>query len=385
MEGGVLMALKADTLTCQVFDANLRRRGVLPVLGGTAILRNNDVSTFTLDLNGDAALINRLSKDSHLALYDGTQQMCAGTLSKTSRTRSAGATTITVDGSSHMRYLSETITLPDPSKAPDKQDVDAAWKKSGTREGLIIDMVRLNVGQGALTALRRPLQVAASQGRGGNSTLETRFKTPLEEAQTLAKGKLGFRTRLDTTVTPAQPRFEVFTGRDLSRAIRLSEINGALGDFTLEQEAPTVTGALVGGQGEGAARFIRYRTGNKNAWGAYGLAFIDGGQTSDPTELEKSGDDALTDGQEKAAITVDVNDTPVRRFGTHYGLGDTITVELADGIKITDVVQSAEISWDEHGRTVKLTVGPTGDELDAPGGVKKARSLEKQLRTLQTR
>jgi hypothetical protein len=215
--------------------------------------------------------------------------------------------------------------------------------------------------------------------------LETRFKTPLEEAQTLAKGKLGFRTRLDTTVTPAQPRFEVFTGRDLSRAIRLSEINGALGDFTLEQEAPTVTGALVGGQGEGAARFIRYRTGNKNAWGAYGLAFIDGGQTSDPTELEKSGDDALTDGQEKAAITVDVNDTPVRRFGTHYGLGDTITVELADGIKITDVVQSAEISWDEHGRTVKLTVGPTGDELDAPGWVKKARSLEKQLRTLQTR
>jgi hypothetical protein len=60
-------------------------------------------------------------------------------------------------------------------------------------------------------------------------------------------------------------------------------------------------------------------------------------------------------------------------------------VELADGIKITDVVQSAEISWDEHGRTVKLTVGPTGDELDAPGWVKKARSLEKQLRTLQTR
>lgn len=376
----------ADALTVQVFDENLRRRGVLPVTAASAVLRHNDVSTFDITVNGDSPLAARLTRGSHVALYDGGQQVTAGQIHARTTDMASGVTDVTINGQSYDRYLSDTISMPTPSREPDKQNIDGWWKLKASSEQIICDLVRLNVGQGALASRRRPLQVAASQGRGKTRSIETRFKVILEEIQKYAKlDGLSFRTWLDTSVTPAQPRFEVHKGRDLSRAVRLSQINGALTAYTLSETAPTVTSVLIAGQGEGAERYLVVKSGNENDWGVKCLQFGDRRDTNEPDELDQAALEKLDDGQEQASISLTATDLPTKRFGTHYGLGDTITVELADGARITDVVQSADITWGESGREVKLQVGPVADEKDAPAWIKQVRALKSRITNLETR
>ncbi|MGO2634739.1 MAG: siphovirus ReqiPepy6 Gp37-like family protein, partial [Galactobacter sp.] len=337
-----------------------------------------------VDVDGDNPRSGRIEHASHLALYDGGTQLVAGKLTKTTESMRGGITDVTLNGQSHMHYLADRLTAPTPSKRLDQQNVDGWWKLKGPAEKIICDLVRLNVGQDAISGRQRDgFQVAASQGRGKQSSIETRFKPLLEEAQTLAKGAgLGFRTRMEPSGTIV---FEVFQGRDLSRAVRLSQTNGALNEYTLEQAAPTVTSVLVAGQGEGSARTLRLLSGNTNDWSVGVEQFQDRRDTDDADELAKAGTETLEDGQETASITCTVTDLPILRFGRDYTLGDTITIQLANGVTITDTLQTAEIDWGPEGRTVTLQVGPVADEKEQPAWVKQVRSLRTKLRNLETR
>jgi hypothetical protein len=375
-----------DSLTVRLFDGDRRMRGVLPVLGGTAVLRHNDVSTFQIDVDGDNPLANRLQKNSHVAVFDGDVQVIAGVIDERVTSMTDGVTDVTVSGKSHMRYLADTISMPTPSQPVDQQNIDGWWNRKAASENLIVELVRVNVAQGARADRRRPLVSPTSQGRGKTRTIETRFKVILEEVQKYAKlDGLSFRTYMDTTVSPAQPRFEVYKGRDLSRAVRLTQSNGALSAYTLTETAPSVTSVLIAGQGEGAARYLKVATGNANDWGVNVLEFGDRRDTDDPDEIAQDAEEKVLDGQETASVELTLNELPNLRFGRDYTLGDTITVQLGGTATITDVVQSADITWSETGREVKLQVGPVPDDKDAPAWVKQVRTLRKRLANLETR
>ena len=368
-----------------MYTPNYERRGILPILGGTAVLRNNDISTFSLEVNGGDLLSSRFEKGWRIVIEDEGQQLCAGTPSTLGRSSSDGAQTLDLSGSDDMVWLRDMITLPNPSAAADRQDQDAYYKASGGGAPLIYDLVRRLVGQNARAEFKRPLIVENPAVLSGKTlSLNTRFKTVLEEVQSLAQQSSSVVSLRQDDVAKSTV-MSIGKGRDLSRVIRMTEINGGIGGWDLSEEAPTVTSVLVAGQGEGTARTLKLVDGNSNEWGFRGLQFQDRRDTDAADELILAGEETLDEGRAKASISVEINETPNKRFGRDFGLGDTITVQLASGVLVTDVVQTAEISWGSTGREVKLTIGPVAEEQDAPRWVPLVKSLQAQIRALQAR
>ena len=368
-----------------MYTPNYERRGILPILGGTAVLRNNDISTFSLEVNGGDLLSSRFEKGWRIVIEDEGQQLCAGTPSTLGRSSNDGAQTLDLSGSDDMVWLRDMITLPNPSAAADQQDQDAYYKASGGGAPLVYDLVRRLVGQDARAEFKRPLIVENPAVSAGKTlSLNTRFKTVLEEVQSLAQQSSSVVSLRQDDVAKSTV-MSIGKGRDLSRVIRMTEINGGIGGWDLSEEAPTVTSVLVAGQGEGTARTLKLVNGNSNEWGFRGLQFQDRRDTDAADELILAGEETLDEGRAKASISVEINETPAKRFGRDFGLGDTITVQLASGVLVTDVVQTAEISWGSTGREVKLTIGPVAEEQDAPRWVPLVKSLQAQIRALQAR
>lgn len=364
----------------RIYSPDFRPRGVLPVLGGTVVLRHNNVSTFSIDVNGNSPLADRMDTGWHIALYEDGVQHLTGTPDAITRRSQRGVTDITLSGRSHMRWLADMITIPTPAAGITAQGATSHYKASGPSETVIRNLVRTHVGQSARSEHRRPIIVDARGDRGKRVSITSRFQPLLDEVRTLAKlGGTRFFTRMEGT----QVRFSQGVGMDLSRAVRLSEVNGAVESWEYAIKAPTVTDVLVAGQGEGTARTLRHATGNPNQWGVRALVFQDRRDTDEAAELDQAGRETLEDGQETASITLDLIDLPRLRFGKDFLLGDTITVQVGAGT-ITDVVQSAEITWGADGRSVKLQVGPTQDEMDAPGWVKAVHRLRTSQQILHT-
>ena len=337
--------------------------GILPVLSGTAVVRRNEVGDFVLEVNGNHQGWQRFRKGHRVVLLDDSQQIMAGAITEAHKSFTAGVRTITLKGKSDMVWLARRVTFPDPAVAADSQTASAYYKRSGNAETLIRDMVRLNVGPDARAERRETLTMDPNGNRGGQVALNSRFKNVLEEAHALGLvGDVTFETRQELGTSA----FGFRDQRDLTRHIRLSPANGGVTAYELGETAPEVTDVIVAGQGEGTARTIKVREGNANDWGVKAEEFRDRRDTDDENELDQAGDERLAEGAEAASVSLEIGDTDRYRFATNFHLGDRITVNLGDDGVIQDLVQSAEIDWSEDGRRVKLQVGPTLDEEDAP-------------------
>lgn len=365
-----------------MYTPNYERRGILPALSGEVVLRNNDVSTFSLDVDGGDLLASRFERGWRVVIEDEGEMLLCGEANKIGTEPKAGVRDLTVSGKDDMVWLQNMISLPEPDKLPDNQGVAAYYKAKANSGQLITDLVRTHIGQSAPTGYKRPLWVEPST-LGGVASINSRFKPLLDEVATLAQGVLNVRMTQDdeaqrTVMTVAE-------GRDKSRAIRLTEDNNGLDDWNMDQDAPDVTQVLVAGQGEGEARTLKLVKGNDNDWNFWALRFQDRRDTDELDQLIQAGEETLDEGREKSTISLGVQETDNKRFGRDFWLGDTITVQLADRAVVSDVVQSARIKWGPEGRTVELTVGPVLDEQDAPRWVPLVRKLMREVRALQTR
>ena len=367
-----------------MYTPDFHRRGILPTLSGKAMLRLNDVSTFSLDIDGDDYLSSRFEKGWRVVIQDEGMQLLAGQPNHMGRDSKSGAQDVVLSGTDDMLWIRNMITLPDPTSKADEQSQSAYYKASGAAGTLIYDLVRKHSGQNARAEYKRRLLVESPGAVGKSLQLNSRFKTVLEELQSLANPS-DLVVRMQQDDSQQLTVMSTTIGRDLSRAIRMTERNDGLGDWSLAEDAPQLTQVLVAGQGEGADRTLKLVPGNANEWDFWGLQFQDRRDTDDVADLIQAGEETLEEGRAKSTISVEVQETTTKRFGRDFWLGDTITVQLADKTRITDKVQVAEIDFGPEGRTVKLTLGPVLDEQDAPRWVPLVKKLQAQIRALQTR
>lgn len=367
-----------------MYTPDFHRRGILPTFGGSLVLRLNDVSTFSLNVNGDDYLSSRFEKGWRVVIQDEGVQLAAGQPNRLGRESKSGAQDLSLSGADDFVWLKNMITLPNPANRADNQSEDAYYKASGTAGTLLYDLVRRHSGQNARAEYKRPLVVTNPGAVGKQMKLNSRFKPVLEEAQTLANSS-DLVMRMQQDDAQQLTTLSTTVGRDLSRAVRMTEKNDGVADWSLAEEAPELTHVLVAGQGEGEARTLKLVEGNENEWGFWGLQFQDRRDTDEVDELIQAGEETLEEGRAKSTISVEVQETESKRFGLDFWLGDTITVQLADNTRITDKVQVAEIDFGAQGRTVKLTLGPVLDEQDAPRWVPLVSRLMKRLQALQTR
>lgn len=364
-----------------MYTPDFVRRGTLPTTGGSCLLRRNGVHTFTLNIDGGSALWQRFKRDWRVVIHDEGRRLLSGVPLKIEEESKDGVVTSTVTGESDMTWLKDMISLPTPSNAADNQGVDSYWTRKGPAGTLISDLVNANIGPDARTDYRRPL-VIGDVVAGADGSINTRFKPLLDEVGVLAE-TAGLTVDIVQDDTLKQSVFTVSAGRDLSRRVRLTHTNGGIESHKFTLEAPTVTSVLVAGQGEGSDRTLKLTNGNANDWGFRALQFQDRRDTDDQAELDKAGTDTLVEGQEKAAVSLSINDTPLLKFGRDFWLGDTVTVQLSTGATITDKVQTAEITWDSTGRSVTLQVGPVSDDDNQPRDIKEINKLWKAVRALQ--
>ena len=371
------MPATSGSLRAALYEPDLTLLGFLPALSGKVTLRRNQVSTFDLDVNADHQHWGRFRKGQRVVISDDTGQLIAGPITGTSKEYAGGSRTVIVTGVCDLDSVRGRVTYPNPAQTAQSQS-DGYYRRTGNAGRIITDLVRLNAGQGALAA-RRALHVEAGD-MGPQVTVNTRFKPVLDEALALAGQEVTFTTWQDDRV-----RFGLVEQRDRTLQVRLSTDNDTVTGYTLTDTAPEVTQVLVAGQGEGAARTILPVSGNASDWGTNLEEFRDRRDTDETSELQQAGQERLEEGAAKQSVTLTLADHPRRRFGQHFRLGDTITVSLGVDGTIQDIVQFAELNFSETGRTVKLQVGPTLDELDAPRWVQSHRDLRRDIRAMQTR
>lgn len=382
-----------SVLTAKLYDPDFVHRGPLPLEGGSVVLRNNDVSTFLIDIDTSteqwANIIAQYGdmKAWHVQLFDsldGDVPLMSGIITS-DRDEKSGYPVTQWTGRCHLDYLDGMITLPNPARAADDQKDGSHYTDKGPAAEVIFQLVRKHVAQGARDEFKTPLRVSSTWADkpGKQVSVKSRFKPLLEEVQAAAKtGGITFSTSMDRD---GIIRFYQSVPEDRSRYIRLSEDNDALGNWSMERERPEVTKVLVAGQGEGDARTLKLVEGNTNDWGTSRIVFQDRRDTDELDDLIEAGEETLADGAETASISVDLVDTPNMLFGVDFHIGDLVTVQLANGATIVDGVQEVELSYSSTGREGTLTVGPTGEDHEGDKLVKLVKDLRKRIMALETR
>jgi hypothetical protein len=353
---------------------DLKPRGPLLATSGSVVLRNTGVATWKLSAQWDERS-DRLQPGWGVQILDGNQPVLSGPATEFELAWQGQKRTLTASGISDMHLLQDMVVIPNPANPTDTKD---AWVGSGPAETVICQLIGQQIGPAAPAAYRHGnLVIPATQGRGGKVNVSSRFKNLLEEVQAQAQaGKVLVDIRQDGL----QLYVLVSVPRDLTRRVHLTRQSGAVGDYTLTQQAPTVNEVIVGGAGSGAARTLVRQASALDVWQRRIVKFEDKGSSGKSEEMQQAAKTALEEGVAKSSVTFDLNDTPARRFGRDFGIGDKVTIDL-DGAQVTDTIQTAEITWDAKGRKIKLQVGPVPDEskLNQATG-----ELVKTVQTLRT-
>jgi len=143
------------------------------------------------------------------------------------------------------------------------------------------------------------------------------------------------------------------TDRSATVFFSLGAGNMADPDYTIDRiDERTV--AIVGGQGEGAARTTAVRTGTDYSAGVVDYeVFVDGRDCTTTAGLNTRGDKALDGKRAREVFTFKVLQTPACFYGVHYFLGDKATARYAT---LTETVKV-------HGVTV-TSPEPGGENID---------------------
>ncbi|MBQ1047847.1 hypothetical protein KBX50_05160 [Micromonospora sp. C51] len=296
----------------------------------------------------------------------------------------SGIGKLTVEFADDLSLIVSRNAYPDPAATPEAQTVDH-WTYDANVEVVLQDLANLNAGPGALAARRVPKLVMAGPSGVGTTVSGKVGLEQLGDAMRsigFAGGGIGFRTRqVGTNI-----HFETYGPADLADTVRFGFNLGNLRYLAYEENAPSATTAIVGGQGEGADRYIIGRTDSalETVWGRRETYVARPG--NDPlAELQQAGDEVLAREAATARLQSSAWDTEDQRYGEHYGLGDRVAIEVGPGEQVSDMVRLVHLqAWASAGELVSAMVG--GQEaLTDPKWIYQLREMNRRLALLERR
>lgn len=373
-----------------VTDKNLAVVGD-PIACWTSIdvtLRFNEPSSGMFIAPGYSWIREQMAPGYRIVVIRDQKILIAGPIEKWLYERSddgenAGAGTLTVNFADDLALVVARLTYPDPTLAPSAQVTDN-WTFTGNAEVALRTLANLNAGPSALIDRRVPtLALGALANAGTTVTAKAERMERLGDVmRRIAKagGGLGFRTRQ----VGQQILFEVYEPLDRSYEVIFAFGAGSLKYVAYEVVAPTVTAAVIGGQGEGADRFLteRVNSGGQSAWGR--METLVNRPGNDPAdELNAAGDEALADGAETARLPTTTSDTAFQRYGIDYDLGTKVSVESWPGSMITDVVATVHLqAWATANEYVSATVGSQAENSN-PAWIQRMRAIDRRIQYLE--
>ncbi len=295
----------------------------------------------------------------------------------------AGAGQLTVNFADFLSLVVARLTYPDPALAPEAQTGDH-WTYNDLAEHALRTLAEWSAGPSALELRRVPrLQLGAFAGVGGSVTAVAERMEPVGDVMrrvAVDGGNLGFRCRqVDRDVL-----FEVYEPPDLSDSVVFAFGHGSLKYVGYEVNSPTATNVVVGGQGEGADRYVMGvdNLAAQYAWDRRETLVNRPG--NDPTaDLLAAAAEALRDGAETSRVASSTGDTPYLRFREHYDVGTKVSVETWPGSMISDLVVTVHIQvYPTSGEVVASTVGSQAAKSD-PIWVQRLRKMDRRLAYLE--
>lgn len=332
----------------------------------------NDVGTWSVTLSRKskqaAALTTPLA--GIIATRDDTT-VFSGIATERHHTWNGTTDQVTVSGCTDDIWLLSRLVSPSPGESAPPYTVQAVDVRTGIASTVIRQYVNVNLGPGAVPARRKSdLTIGADPLLGASVRGEARWDSNLLEfLKPLAvSGGVGFRiVQVGTGL-----EFQVYQATDRSNTIKFSPDLGNLLAFDYSSQIPKANYAFVGASGTGTARIIKEYSDPTSiaTWGRWEGQLVNAANTSDTTQIQQSGTEALVDGQEQASLSITPLETPTQRFGFDYFLGDRVTVQLegpaatgySESGQIVDTLREIVIRLDENGQTVTPSVG-TGDRL----------------------
>lgn len=393
-----LLLSRPARITLLITDRDLQAIGD-PIAGWTTLdvtLRFNEPASGMFQAPRTAVSAAQLAPGNRVVVIRDGEVVCAGPIeapgpeSWSVEGQASGAGTVEVRFADDLASVVARVTYPNPAAAATAQTSTARWTATDEAGDVIRSLVNLNAGPGALTARQVPqLVLGAGAGAGATITFGTRFE-PLGDALrsvAITGGGLGFRTRQDMDTNLVV--FDVYQPQDLTGTVRFSPGLGNLRSYRYEPQAPAATVAIVGGQDAGTSRVVVERA-NATAVSDWGRleTFVDRRQSDDTAgstdELDQAGDEELARRAETARLSSVTVDTDDQRYGTHYQLGDRVSVELMSGVEVVDVVRAVHLQvTPDAGEVVTALIG-SQDASSDPQWLTYLRDLARRLDRLET-
>lgn len=389
--GGTVAPVAPEDYLVLVTDRNLDVVGD-PITCWTSIdvtLRFNEPSSGILIAPAYDWVWEQLVDGNRIVVIRNGQVLIAGPweerlLERSDDDANSGVGVVTVHFADDLASLAAHNLYPEPNQTPATQAVDF-YTFTGNAETALRQLADGTAGPGALVDRRIPkLEINHAIGVGATVTVKANRQSPWGDiARSVAEigGGLGFRIRQqDRTLL-----FEVYLPEDKSESVRFSFGLGNLRYVSYERKAPTVTAVSVGGQGEGAERAMieRVDTAEQSVWGRFEKHVARSG-SSPLQELQDEGDLALAEGAATNRMTANVSDSPDQQFGTHYKVGDIVSIEAATGEQFADVVRTVHLQiYATSGEYVAATVGNQAATSD-PVWLRKVRDIDARLGRLET-
>lgn len=354
----------------EVRNKNLDRIGVITHkwLDLKATRPHRGVGEWTLKLPRSHPMATELAKPGSgivLSLY-GAEKMSGPTIHPARETdRENPDGTYTFTGISDDVILADALAFPQPANANPATQTQANDVRQDDAESLMRAYVAYNISgtdapAGRLGGFRDFLRLeTVNQHRGPVLQKSPRFQNLGELLGEIAiGGNLGFQViqRGEDLV------FEVLTLKDRTDLVQLSVKNGSLTKESLEISPPSLTRAIVAGQGEGTERqMVQRSTPDSQAaeaqWGRIIERFIDQRNTDVVLELEQAGDEQLLEeGFTATSVKAIPADDQTMRYAIDWEVGDTVGL-VVDGQEVSSVVTAAVILANSTGVAVGAAIG----------------------------
>lgn len=370
-------------VTVTMRDESLRPRGQLRCTKITVVLRKNQPASYTLVVSPEDLQKSRRAQKGWGLIIEEDGLIVSGPITTFQESSDKGISERTLSGISDLVFIRDRLTYPEPSADAGNQS-KSYYTYKGPAETAIKNLVLSNAGSAALPARRVfGLVVAANLGRGNGVVINTRLKNLMDEIR-VAADTGGLVIGCGQASAGQNIIFDVAPSRDRSRQVRLTVGADEVLSYETSQIHPEATTVVVGGQGEGASRNLQ-EVSHPTGWGGRRVeVFKDRRDTDDSADLVKEAEAELADKAQKVKLSFELQESPYRKLGKHFLVGDTVTVELEHGKSFVEQVTSAQVEWFKNRRTVNLTVGNTDDDQVTSNDQKKIAALSSQVLNLQT-
>jgi len=363
--------MKVSDLLVEVRDANYNRVGVITpdyLVGFTCVLRYNAIGTWSLSLPADHRLQSTLTTPGAgiiVTLLGNTLFSGPVTWYQTIQTIHDAVGVTQVTGLDDSVLLRDRLAYPTPTTADVTLQTSAYDARSGLAESVMKAYVNANMGASAPAARQASrFSVQSDYGRGTTVTYSARFDILYELLGQLASASLQGGTALgfDVLQVGTGVQFQVYTPTDRSSTVRLDIANNLLTETVYSVAAPKTTRAIVGGQGDAAARAFIERSSTtslaaETSWGRRIETFVDSRGSTTTAALQTDGDNLLgTDGKAQITASVKPTDNTAMLFGRDWFLGDTVTAVIGS-YQLAAVVSELAIGVDVNGVRLYGTIG----------------------------